>query len=250
VLPWYDRIVALSPKHAEYVVRQGRIERARIVVINNGVDTERFRPAGSPDQRARVRHSLGLDADTYTVTIVAALRPEKNHGMFLRAAREFRMNGGAGVFLVVGGGEEARKLHALATELGLEDTVRFTGPREDIADILAASDVSVLCSHPVVETFPLSVLEAMAAALPVVVTPVGSIPEMITDGVQGITVPTGDVAALAGTLLDLERNPERRRKMGERARELVVAQYSEARMVEAYAELFRELTGGGAKGQV
>ncbi|HUV36312.1 MAG TPA: glycosyltransferase [Patescibacteria group bacterium] len=248
VLPMYDRVVALSAAHADYITRQGGIEPSRVAVINNGVDAGRFKPVGSRRERDLVRESLDLAPYDFVVAIVAALRPEKNHEMFLRAAAEFRSRGGRGVFLVVGDGKEAGELHGLARELALGNAVRFMGARDDIPAILAASDVSVLCSHPIVETFPLSVLEAMACGIPVVVTAVGSIPEMITDGREGLMIPPGDVGALAEALLDLGRDTVLRDGMGKRARERVVSEFSEARMVAEYAALFRTLQGGGAKG--
>jgi glycosyltransferase involved in cell wall biosynthesis len=248
VLPRYDRVIALSSVHADYVVRQSGIDRSRIIVVNNGVDTERFKPLPSPQHRGRVRESLSLAPDDYVVTIVAVLRPEKNHEMFLRAAARVRAHGRRGVFLIVGDGEEAGKLQSLTRELALDDIVRFTGTRDDIPSILAASDVSVLCSHPVVETFPLSVLEAMASGIPVVVTAVGSIPEMIEDGSEGFIVQPGDVRAFADALLLLGRDAGLRREMGVRARERAVSLFSEDRMVEKHASLFRSLLGVASKG--
>lgn len=248
VLPLYDRVVALSAMHADYVARRGGIDHSRIAVINNGIDTGRFRPVESREERGRVRESLALAPGDFVVAIVAALRPEKNHEMFLRAAARFHARGGSGVFLVVGDGKEAGKLHGLAGELGLGSAVRFMGARDDIPAILAASDVSVLCSHPVVETFPLSVLEAMACGVPVVVTAVGSIPEMLADGREGFIIPPSDVQALTEALLELERDAGRRTAMGARARERVESEFSQARMIAEYAALFRTLRGGAAKG--
>ena len=150
--------------------------------------------------------------------------------------------------MIVGEGEEAGKLQRLQRKLALEDTVRFMGAREDIPEMLAASDVSVLCSHPVVETFPLAVLEAMACGIPVVVTAVGSIPEMVTHGSEGLVVPPGNADALTAALLDLSRDAGRRAEMGRRAHERVASSFSEARMVEEHAALFRSLSDARGKG--
>jgi glycosyltransferase involved in cell wall biosynthesis len=147
-------------------------------------------------------------------------------------------------FLIVGEGTEAEKLQALTRELALGEAVRFLGRREDVPEILSVSDVSVLCSHPVVETFPLSVLESMACGVPVVATSVGSIPEMIEDGTEGVLVRTGDVAGLRDAIASLERDPLRRTEMGELARSRVVERFTKDRMVGAYAELFRGMIGG------
>lgn len=240
-LPLYDRIVALARIHAEYLERDEGIGAEKIAVINNGVDTERFNPIGSVERRAELRKRLEIPADCFVVTIVAVLRPEKNHGMLLRSAGEVLSRDKNFLFLIVGDGEEAGNLQTIVRELSLGTAVRFMGLRSDIPEILSVSDVSVLCSYPVVETFPIAVLESMASGVPVVATSVGSIPEMIEDGVDGILIPSGDERALTEALVTLEENPERRAAIGMRARKKVVERYSEKRMVEEYADLFRGL---------
>jgi glycosyltransferase involved in cell wall biosynthesis len=127
--------------------------------------------------------------------------------------------------------------------LSLGDGVRFLGRREDIPEILAAVDASVLCSHPVVETFPLAVLEAMACGLPVVASDVGAVREMIADGEEGRIVPPGDVEALAGALVSLAEAPEAARAMGSRGRARVVRDFTVETMVGRYAEMFGEALG-------
>ena len=244
VLPLYGRVTALAKLHGEYLSRKERVSPAKVVIINNGIDTKRFRPAASDETRRSLRERHKIPDGVFVVTIVAALRPEKNHEMFLRAASRLAGNNGDTLFLIVGEGQEAGKLQTLSDELSLGDTVRFMGLRKDIPDILALSDASVLCSYPVVETFPLSVLEAMACGIPVVATPVGSIPEMITDGVEGLLVPPGDIGALSGALERLAGDPAARRRMGEAGRERVTGDFSESRMVGEYARLIGGLLEG------
>jgi glycosyltransferase involved in cell wall biosynthesis len=248
VLSLYDRVVALATLHGDYLSKSERIGRERIVVINNGIDTQRFRPIPSAARRRSLREEYGIPAETFVVVIVAALRPEKNHEMLLRAAARMDHQGSDAVFLIVGEGKEAGKLQTLVNELRATKAVRFMGLRKDIPDILALSDASVLCSYPVVETFPLSVLEAMACGVPVVATPVGSIPEMITDGVEGIFVSPGDVAALSEALGSLEGDPRKRARMGEAGRRRVEENFTEGHMVRGYAELFRGLAAGPGGG--
>lgn len=248
VLPLYDRVIALAESHADYIERHEGIDRGKIVVINNGIDTGRFKPPVSDEERFEARKALSVDDDSFVVTIVAALRPEKNHEMFLRAAAGIRSKNGKFTFLIVGDGKEAGKLQSLAKELSLGESVRFMGIRDDIPGILSISDAFVLCSYPVVETFPLSVLEAMACGVPVVSTSVGSIGEMIRDGKEGFLIQPGDVDALVAKVLELEGDPAKRAAMGESARKRVVEEFSEERMVAGYARLFRNLLENGKKG--
>jgi len=239
----FDRVVALAGMHRKHLVESERIDPSKITVINNGVDTGRFTPA-SPGQKASAREILGIPGESFVVTIVAALRPEKNHMMLLEAAALLRKKGeGRFVFLVAGSGTEEEILKRKSSLLGLDDTVRFLGERNDVEMILRASDASVLCSFPVVETFPLAVLEAMATGLPVVATDVGSVPEIIDDGIDGMIIESGDVAGLLKALEELEENRRRSSQIGVRARAKVEEGFSVSGMVDSYASLFDEMRG-------
>ncbi len=244
VLSHYDRIVALAQIHADYLEKDEGIGRDKIAVINNGIDTDRFKPPASDVERAALRERLNIPANSFVVAIVAVLRPEKNHEMLLRAAREVLANNENFILLIVGDGQEAGNLHRMAQELSLGEAVRFMGQRSDIPDILSVSDVSVLCSHPIVETFPLAVLESMATGIPVVATAVGSIPEMLESGKEGVLIPSGDTEALTEAIVSLARDPERRKRIGQAGRKKVEERYCESRMVEGYANLCRSLLEG------
>ncbi len=240
VLRSYEGIVALAKTHADYLVRREGIDERKIRIIPNGVDTERFRPAASGAERERSRDALSIPPGRFVVTIVAALRPEKNHRLLLDAAARIGARRRDFLFLIVGDGGEGDGLRGRAAGLSLGDTVRFMGRREDIPAILSASDVSVLCSHAVVETFPLAVLEAMACGVPVVASDVGAVREMVADGDEGRVVPPGDVETLAGALLSLADAPEERSRMGRRGRERVVRDFAVGDMVRRYADVFSE----------
>jgi len=241
VLPFYDRIVALARSHADYLVDRERVDARRVAIVPNGVDVERFRPGGGARSRGAFRESIGVRADAFVVSIVAALRPEKNHAMFLRAASRVRERRADALFLVAGEGKEEEGLRALVRGLGLGDAVRFLGRRGDVPDLLAASDALVLSSHPVVETFPLVVLEGMAAGLPVVATDVGSVREMMVDGDEGFIVSCDDDAALAERLLFLASSPDEGKRMGERGRARAVREFTVDAMISGYEALVREL---------
>ncbi len=245
VLGIYDRVVALADMHAEHLSKREGIDPGKLAVIHNGIDTSRFSPPGSGEEKASLRARFSVPAGNFVVTIVAALRPEKNHEMFLEAAAKVSSQVTDCTFLIVGEGQEAGKLQRLSRELSLEGSVRFMGLRDDVADILAVSDACVLCSYPVVETFPLSVLEAMACGLPVVATGVGSIPEMLGNGEEGLIVPSGDIEALSGALIRLARDASLGREMGKKARSRVIEHYSETRMVQRYGDMLSDLFDDG-----
>ncbi len=239
----FERVVALADMHRDHLVEKERIEPGKISVINNGVDIDRFSPADDATGAA-VREELGIGGGRFAVSIVAALRPEKNHEMFLYTAAVLKERQGERfVFLITGSGTEEKRLKELSSRLGLGDSVRFLGDREDVDMILKGSDALVLCSFPVVETFPLAVLEAMATGIPVISTGVGSVPEIIEDGVDGMIIESGDVEGLVAAIEALEGDDERAAVIGARARVKAEDRYSVRGMVDSYARLFEEMKG-------
>jgi len=123
-----------------------------------------------------------------------------------------------------------------AHEKGLSDNVHFLGERQDIADILTQLDIFVLCSRS--EGLSITLLEAMAAGLPIVATAVGGNPDLITDGINGILVPSGDNRALAGAMLKILDDKHMARSLGEAAKRSYESRYTLDKMVERYIELF------------
>jgi glycosyltransferase involved in cell wall biosynthesis len=241
VLGAYERIIALANSHADYLVEREHIERERVRVVPNGVDTRRFRPAQSAAERESTRAALAIPKERFVVSIVAALRPEKNHSMLLEAAAKIVERRTDFLFLIVGEGREGARLLSKARKLSLGEQVRFMGRRSDVPRILTASDASVLCSWPVVETFPLAVLEAMACGVPVVATEVGAVREMLVPGEEGFIIGSGDVDALVRALLDLAERPEMRIRVGMQARKRVERDFTVEQMIKHYIDCINEI---------
>jgi len=165
---------------------------------------------------------------------VASLKPLKRHDVFLRAfARNLPRHDAHA--LIVGDGPARGDVERTVRDLGIESRVTLTGVRDDVHEILRATDVSVLSSDT--EAFPVSILEAMACAVPVVATDTGSVHEVLKDGSNGRVVPRGDAAALATAIDDLLSNPRRARSMGESGRALVVERFSIEAMVRGYEDV-------------
>ncbi len=230
--PVTDAFIAVAEPHGRYLAEHEGCPARKVHVIPNGVDTERFRPREPNRELAR---QLGLAEGVPAVAIVAALRPEKNHEMFLRAAALVRRQAPEARFLVIGDGPKREALEGLARESGIGGCVHFLGTRGDVPEILPMVTVLALTSH--MEANPVSILEAMACEKPVVATRVGSIPETVRDGESGYLVPPGDEQALAGRLVELLGDPARAAAMGRAGREHVVARWSIDRMVEGYEKL-------------
>jgi glycosyltransferase involved in cell wall biosynthesis len=230
--PITDAFIAVAASHGEYLVEHERFPADRVVVIPNGVDIAKFAPLRDP---GLVRRELRIDADAPVVGIVAALRPEKNHELFLELARRVLRQLPNSRFLIVGDGLRRDDLKQRAVEMGLESSALFLGSRSDVPRLLAAMDVFALTSHN--EANPISILEAMSVGRPVVATKVGSIHEAVTEGETGHLVPAGDSAQLTDRVLSLLNDGPKRLAMGAAARETIVERWSIDAMVSGYEQL-------------
>jgi glycosyltransferase involved in cell wall biosynthesis/O-antigen/teichoic acid export membrane protein len=234
--PLTDAFIGVAAPHAQYLAEHEGCPADKVRVIPNGVDVERFWPV---EPNAALRNELGLPPDVPVAAIVAALRPEKNHELFLQAAARVREKLPEARFLIIGDGERRAALEAFAAQLQLGEAVRFLGTRSDIPELLALADLLVLSSH--MEANPVSILEALACGKPVVATRVGSIPESVKDGVNGYLVAPGDAEELAERVGALLADRALARQLGVAGREIVVGHWSLERMVEGYQNLIAEI---------
>lgn len=221
----------------------------RVVVIPNGVDTDRFRRRSAP---SGIRHELGLPADGPIVGVLARLAPCKGLEFFLDAARIVADRFPDVRFLVIGdqevlgngavraGGSYRKELELRAERLGLKDRVVFAGFRLDVPEVLAELAVSVLPSVTG-EGLPNSVLESMAAGLPVVATSSGGTSEAVVDGQTGFLVPPRDAAALARAIVPLIAVPALRSHMGAAGRRRIAEHFSLDRMAREMQALYARL---------
>ena len=209
-------------------------------LIPNGVPTDEYAP--DPNKRAQWRQAHGIEPHATVLTHVGRFAPPKNHALLIEAFAQTRADTPL-YLLLVGGGELENTVREQVAGLGLESRVRFLGVRADVADILRASDVFVLSSR--VEGNPLSVMEAMAAGLPVVSTAVGGVPELVRAGETGLLVPSEDAGALAQAMQALVDDPVRRQAMGEAARQHAVAHFDIRHTVREYEQLYESLLKGG-----
>lgn len=204
-----------------YLVDELGHPRSKVTIIHNGVDPSRF---DTHKDRSAISDA-GIEGHHRVAAIVAAMRPEKDHALFLTAAAKVVQSMPNARFVLVGDGPMRAALEQQATDLGIEHAVLFTGPRSDVPAVLQAIDVIVLCSYTI-ECFPMAVLEAMAAGRPAVCTDVGGVSEMIVEGETGYLVPPHDSKALADRLMVLLGDPDLRHRMGAAARRRVENEFS------------------------
>jgi glycosyltransferase involved in cell wall biosynthesis len=208
----------------------------RIEVIANGIELGRY---GAARDRTALRASLGLDPARRYVATVARFHPVKDHATLLRGFRQVAASRPDVDLLLVGDGPLRGDLEELTRSLGIEGRARFLGVRADVPALLGAVDLFALTS--VSEAASITVLEALASRLPVVVTAVGGNPEMVRHGVEGLLVPRGDSAAVASAVLRLLDDPATAAALGAAGRARVERHYRLSQTVDHYWSLYQRL---------
>jgi glycosyltransferase involved in cell wall biosynthesis len=232
-----DGFIACADSHAEYLVNNEKFPEAKVFMIPNGIDTNRF----VADQVARRlwRKKLSIADNAPVVGIVAALRSEKNHDLFLEAARRTLLTLPEARFVIAGDGPERDRLEALALEKQVDQQVHFIGSTSDIPGVLSMMDVFSLTSHN--EAKPVSILEALSCQRPVAATAVGSVNESVVQGVTGFLVDAGDEQAMADRWVKLLSDQQLRQTMGTAGRDHVIEHSSLDSMTTGYMELVESI---------
>ena len=223
--------VSVSKDLHQWLVDTVGIPAKKALLIQNGINTERFNVAKTVSQQLRF-------------AIVARITPVKDHLNLLQAFTLLSEELGSvkmPELAIVGDGEQRKELEEYCDEHGL-DSVTFLGARDDIAQILSKTDVFVLSS--IAEGIPMTILEAMSAKTPIVATRVGGIPEVVEDAKEGFLVDRSDSAALAQGLLRYINQPELILEHGENARVKVLKNFNEKHMVQAYLQQYKALIKG------
>jgi glycosyltransferase involved in cell wall biosynthesis len=231
--PVTDGFIAVADHHGVHLSKHERFPEDRVHIIRNGVDCERFSP--SAEARVKLRAELGVDEETKLVGIVAALRSEKNHAMFVDVAKNVLAVRNDVHFVVVGDGPERPMIEALIAQYGIGEHLHLLGTRHDADKIVAGLDLFLLCSHN--EASPVSILEALACEVPVVSTRVGSVAESVIDGETGFLVDVDNRAAMTARVQELLGDAAKSKKMGRKGRDLVLETGSLDAMVEGYTTL-------------
>jgi len=214
------------------------VHAGRLGLIYNGVDTSIFAASGGREQ---TRRALGIQDSTLVLAIVANLIPYKGHLDLVEAlgqsAREMPDDW---KLLIVGRDDGAgAAIKTLAEMRGLADKLLFVGPRKDVSELLAASDIGLLASHE--EGFSNAVIEGMYARLPMIVTDVGGNGEAVIDGENGLVVPPHDPSAFGRAIVRLAADPALRAKYGANGRRRVETHFTLDSCVGRYEALYRGL---------
>jgi glycosyltransferase involved in cell wall biosynthesis len=249
--PWQHKVQKICLRMADHIIvnaeaiKRDLLQRGyredRVTVIPNGIDLERFRASHTGES---VRLELNIPREAPVVGVLSRLMRIKGLEYFIEAAALIAARIPHVRFLIVGDTkirqEYREELKRLVIKLGLQDKVIFTGFRLDVPELLAVLSVSVLPSIGS-EGLSNSLLESMAAAVPVVATRVGGTPEIIEDGVSGLLVPPADAGALAGAICRLLEEKALAENVGQAGRRLILSRYSLDQAVATTERLYRDL---------
>ncbi len=234
------RIISVS-QAAKKLLVDGGVSPRVIHVITNGIEPRYFQDESA--SAAVVRQQLGIPEGSPVVGTIARLSVEKGHRELLHIAYAVLRRKPEATFLVVGTGPLADDLQSQAEQLGIKDRVIFTGARRDVTTLSHLMDVFLLPSRE--EALPLAILEAMAAARPIISSTVGGVPEVVVDGETGLLFGPDDRQGFTDAVVKLIEQPELARQYGERGRKRVASHFGVDRMVRETVRYYRKVLAAG-----
>lgn len=226
------KMVCVSQKIKSDLIVMG-VPEQKLLVIPNGIDLELYKATFDSNIK---RTSLGLKPGNFVICSVGRLSIEKNHLLLIEAAKNIILRIPETKILIVGDGPLRIILEAKIKELNLHDYVFLLGTRNDIPEILAASDCFVSTSN--FESFGLAILEAMAAGVPVVATAVGGVPELVKPEITGTLVQPVNPVSISEAVCGIRNNPAFAKTTSLNAKKMVDEKYSIETMIRSYENLY------------
>ena len=236
-------VICVSDQSKVHLINHWKIPEKKIAVFPNAVDVERFKP--DPRARLRTRASLGIETNPI-ILFVGNFYKWHDLVTLLKAFREVVVSHPETRLVLVGDGPERQVMMQLTTELGLSESVIFTGlvNHEDIPGLINSADIAV-APIPLLETelwlSPMKIYEYMASGVAVVATASGQVMEVIRNGVNGWLVSPGDQSGMAKSIIYLIENPDLRLKLGEQARQDAITRHSWIKYIERLENFYIDL---------
>lgn len=236
------KIIGVSEHTSDHVVEVEGTPREKVVTIYNGIDFDRVKPS-EDNFRARVRKEFNAE-DKFLILTIGRLHPEKGYPYLFEAVTKLKkITDKPFIWLIAGKGPFDEEFHRRVSELGCDDVVKFIGFRNDIPDLMSTADVFVLPS--VAEAFGVVFAEAIYLGTPIVATKIGGIPEIVTDGVDGILIPPANSDAIAEAVADLINQPEKLKSLANSGKQKVIERFEFEDMTRKYEAVYEDLIKNG-----
>jgi glycosyltransferase involved in cell wall biosynthesis len=235
-----EQILVISPEIRRHLKGVGARDTSLVDFNFVGLNLSDF--VSGPDDRLAVLHEFAFPEDALVVSTIGALHPRKSHELFIDAAKVIAAAEPRARFMIIGEGELLGELEAYARARGVERQLMFTGVRDDVARLLAATDVYV--KPGVLEGFiGITVLEALSLGKPVVAFDTEDVKLALSDGETGLIVPNGDVPALADRILYLLRNPAIGAQLGQAGQQLVMERFDFGVLARRLEDFYQNVLG-------
>jgi glycosyltransferase involved in cell wall biosynthesis len=233
-------ILFQNPDDLRNWIRIPAIPAKKATLVGNGIDFSAITNKVGVGSRERIRKEFGISDDAFVIVNVARFEPQKGHFFLLQTLKNFipQVNRKV-VTLLVGIGIDQEKIEAEVKRLGLQDVVLFTGYRQDVPDILSASDVSIMTSH--YEGIPRALMESMALGIPVVATNVPGTRHLIRSGQTGLLVEYGDIPGMSNALSRVLTDPALSRQFGESGKLLIKTKFNEYTVANRVEEVYNHI---------
>jgi glycosyltransferase involved in cell wall biosynthesis len=235
------KIIGVSEHTSDHVVEIEGVPREKVVTIYNGIDFDRVNPS-QDDFKARIRREIEAEGK-FLILTTGRLHPEKGYPFLFEAAAKLKKQVRPFVWLIAGKGQFEGEFRNQVTNLGCDDVIKFIGFRKDIPDLMSTADVFVLPS--VAEAFGVVFAEAIYLGTPIVATNIGGIPEVVTDGVDGILIPPAASGAIADALTDLIDHPEKLKALSGTGKQKVIEKFEFEEMTRKYEAVYDDLIKNG-----
>lgn len=237
----FDRFFALGETMRTMLVKECGFPPEKVINIPTGIDFSSFSPRYTKQE---IRSTLQINNAVFVVLTVAVIRGVKRHDVALKAFKILHEKIPDSLYLIAGEGPMRSDMERLASELGIQDSVRFLGHRTDVADLIEAADVMLLTSRSEAQSQALT--QSIGLGLPVVATAVGGVAEVVLHEKTGLLVPPDDPDDAASALLRIAEDPTLARSLGERGKAHARQHYSLEVMLDRSEAVYRQLYANGS----
>lgn len=237
LLKEYDAVIAVSNEVAKSTLRWYFVDKRKVYIVYNGVETDLFRP--DQEQRKNTRKTLAILNEEKVLLFFGFVTKQKGLHLLIKALPTILKNNKYVKLMIVGEGEYLDEARLMLKQSGLGNCAIFTGhiPHKDASHYINASDIFVMPTLRQ-EGLPFALIEAMACQKPVIASRIGGIPSVIDDGINGLLISPGDVSELAENVIFLLNNKDSSNKLAKKARKKVIQKFSLENMTEGTIKVF------------